>query len=73
MLIGKEYGWAIVDAKTGKLILFDARNPIYWRRNIATKVAQERGEVTNGQRATVRVCAVEITQFKGSKLPRNRT
>lgn len=73
MLKGKDYGWAIVDAETGKLLLFDAREPIYWRRKIAVSAANERGYTTSGMDATARVCAVEIKQFSGQKLPRERT
>ena len=73
MLKQKAYGWAIVSAKTGKLEIFDAREPIFWLRRIAVEVANERGLTTSGIDADVRVCAVEIKQFTGSKLPDSRS
>lgn len=73
MLKQKAYGWAIVSATTGKLEIFDAREPIYWLRRIAVEVANERGLTTSGPKANVRVCAVEIRQFTGSKLPNSRS
>jgi hypothetical protein len=39
--ITKWDGWAIT--KGGAIVLFDARHPIYWKRYIARREADERG------------------------------
>ena len=35
-------GWSIVDASSGKPVVFDARWPVYWLRRIAKAEAEKR-------------------------------
>lgn len=57
---GNELVWAIVHARSGKLLLFDGRCPIYWSRTVATQQAIERGLVVRGPTATATIVRVAV-------------
>jgi len=67
MLKKEEQGWAIVDAKSGDLMLFDGRMPIYWLRRVAVMVAKEHGFTADGSDRDARICKVSIRQSKTTK------
>ncbi len=60
-------GWAIVDAVTGKLVLFDARVPVFWNRRVAKNTATEHGWARDGGKAPIRICRVSLRQYSGTK------
>ena len=47
--------WVIVDARTGKMVVFDGHCPIYWRRRVARKDANDHGLTWHGPGADVRI------------------
>lgn len=50
--------WAIRHRTTGKLVIFDARCPVYWLRKVAVSEAQKRGFTVAGPDADVDVFAI---------------
>lgn len=56
--------WVIVDRRTGKMVLFDYRCPVYWRRDVARDDASDHGLIWSGDDADVEIrrCAVKATR-----------
>jgi hypothetical protein len=52
--------WAIVDARTSKLMVFDCHVPIYWLRRAAQADANDHGCTTVGPAADVRIRRCEV-------------
>jgi len=52
--------WAIVDARTSKLMVFDGRTPTYWLRRVAQDYAKDYGCTTAGPAADVRIRRCEV-------------
>lgn len=61
---GSELVWAIVHARSGKLLLFDGRCPMYWSRTVATQHAIERGLVVHGPTAKAKIVRVAVQHLE---------
>jgi len=58
-------GWGIFDRSTS-LAIFDARFPVYWKRDIAKRVAEEY-RLTDAVIRKVRLCVVVPAAHRGRK------